>query len=62
MILLTIEEYREKVNPCYGYDCYDPDLGCTMPADERSYLCPLEMDLLWDDFDSSRWTGWTEII
>lgn len=42
---MTIEEYREKVNPCYGRACYDPDLGCMMPAEDLWYACPLEPDL-----------------
>lgn len=23
-------------------DCYDPDMGCTMPSVDKSYACPLE--------------------
>ena len=31
-------------NPCLCCDCYDPDLGCTMPSVDLSYACPLEED------------------
>ena len=34
-------------NPCFNCDCYDPDMGCTMPAVDKSYACSLEdTDLL----------------
>lgn len=29
-------------NPCFNCDCYDPDMGCTMPSVDRSYACSLE--------------------
>ena len=29
-------------NPCLGCDCYDPDMGCTMPGMDKWYACPLE--------------------
>lgn len=29
-------------NPCLDCDCYDPDMGCTMPGTDRWYACPLE--------------------
>lgn len=38
---MTIEEYREKINPCYGYDCWDEDMGCMMPSMDKCYACPL---------------------
>lgn len=38
---MTKEEYREKVNPCYGRGCWDADMGCTMPAPDRQYACPI---------------------
>lgn len=28
-------------NPCLGHGCYDTDLGCTIPASEHWYACPL---------------------
>lgn len=28
-------------NPCLSCDCYDPDIGCTMPSIDRNYACPL---------------------
>ena len=39
---MTLEEYREIINPCYGYDCYDEDLGCIMPRLDRPHACPLK--------------------
>ena len=41
---MTLKEYREKVNPCYGCDCYDEDMGCTMPSIDRMYACDLETE------------------
>lgn len=37
------EEYK---NPCLrcGCDCYDEDMGCTMPSIDKSYACPLEVE------------------
>jgi len=32
--------YRE-LNPCWGCDCWDPDMGCTMPSIHMSYACHL---------------------
>ena len=32
----------EGPNPCLDCDCYDPDMGCTMPGIDKSYACPLE--------------------
>lgn len=29
-------------NPCLYCDCYDPDMGCTMPSVDKSYACSLE--------------------
>lgn len=29
-------------NPCLRCDCYDADVGCTMPSCDMSYACPLE--------------------
>lgn len=28
---------------CFACDCYDPDLGCTMPSIDRSYACPYQL-------------------
>ena len=39
---MTREEYKEKVNPCYGCDCWDSDMGCTMLDTDRDYACVLE--------------------
>ena len=38
---MTAEEYRQKINPCYGCDCWDPDMGCTMPSIHKPYACGL---------------------
>lgn len=27
---------------CLRCDCYDPDMGCTMPSVDKWYACPLE--------------------
>ena len=29
-------------NPCLYCDCYEPDMGCTMPSIDKWYACPLE--------------------
>lgn len=29
-------------NPCLEHDCYDPDMGCTMPSCDMDYACPLK--------------------
>lgn len=50
---MTLKEYRENVNPCYGYDCYDPDLGCMIPGQDRWYACPLEPEPALEDFGIS---------
>lgn len=39
---MTIKEYKEKVNPCYGCGCWNPDMGCEMPSLDMSYACPLK--------------------
>lgn len=26
-------------NSCFGCSCYDPDMGCTMPSQDRWYAC-----------------------
>lgn len=31
-----------KTNPCWSCDCYDEDMGCTMPSIDKAYACPLE--------------------
>lgn len=36
--------------PCLGHGCYDPDLGCTIPASDRWYACPLQPDPGPEDF------------
>jgi len=41
---MTVEEYKRDVNPCYGCDCLDEDMGCTMPLCDRVYACSLEND------------------
>lgn len=28
-------------NECYTCDCYDPDLGCTMPDLDKEYACAI---------------------
>ena len=42
--MMTIKESQKKFNPCscYKCDCYDEDLGCTMPSIDRIYACVLE--------------------
>ena len=36
------------MNECTNCDCYDPDMGCTMPSIDRQYACPLyECDSLY---------------
>lgn len=27
-------------NYCLDCDCYDPDMGCTMPEIDKCYACP----------------------
>lgn len=38
-------------NPCLEHGCYDPDLGCTIPASEHWYACPLQPDPGAEDFE-----------
>lgn len=42
---------KVPVNPCLGYDCYDPDAGCTIPGAERWYACPLMPEPGPEDFE-----------
>lgn len=35
---------KPNTNPCLEHGCYDPDLGCTIPASEHGYACPLQPD------------------
>ena len=37
-------------NPCLKHGCYDPDRGCTIPAIDRWYACPLQPDPGPEDF------------
>ena len=30
---------------CYFCDCYDEDFGCTMPAIDKVYACPLNQEI-----------------
>lgn len=41
---MTANEYRKHVNPCWGCDCYDEDMGCTMSQWDRCYACLLEKE------------------
>ena len=36
---MSRDEYIHTVNPCYGCDCDDPDLGCTMSSVDILYAC-----------------------
>jgi len=38
---MIVEEYKRDVNPCYGCDCWDEDMGCTMSPSDREYACDL---------------------
>ena len=29
------------MNECLTCDCYDEDVGCTMPSVDKCYACPL---------------------
>lgn len=29
------------MNECLMYDCYDEDVGCTMPSVDKRYACSL---------------------
>lgn len=41
--------------PCLGHGCYDPDMGCTIPASEHWYACPLMPEPGPEDFEG--WKG-----
>lgn len=41
---------KPNANPCLGHGCYDPDLGCTIPASEHWYACSLQPDPGPEDF------------
>lgn len=36
---MSKEKYK---NECLDCDCYDGDMGCTMPSIDQSYACPLK--------------------
>lgn len=42
---------KVEENPCLWCDCYDPDIGCTMPDIDRWYACPLQPDPGPEDFE-----------
>lgn len=44
--MMISKGYPEKFNPCpcYKCDCYNEDLGYTMPSIDRIYACVLEED------------------
>ena len=48
---------KPNINPCLGYDCYDPDTGCMIPGIDRWYACPLRPDPGPEDFE-----GWGKMI
>ena len=33
-----------KINECLDCDCYDSDMGCTMPSTHKWYACPIESE------------------
>lgn len=37
---MSKEKYQ---NECWNCDCYDADMGCTMPSIDQSYACTLKM-------------------
>lgn len=39
---MTLEEYRGKINPCYGCGCWEEDMGCAMPSCDKGDACYLE--------------------
>ncbi|MCI9128329.1 MAG: hypothetical protein HFG28_14410 [Eubacterium sp.] len=41
---MTEKEYKQKENPCWGCGCWDPDMGCIMPAIDKIYACSLEAE------------------
>lgn len=42
--------FGKEKNPCLGYDCYDPDMGCTMSSIDISYACPFEKNITTEFF------------
>lgn len=48
---------KAEANPCLGYDCYDPDMGCMIPGIDRRYACPLQPDPGPEDF-----AGWEGMV
>lgn len=42
---------KVEANPCLGHDCYDPDLGCTIPSIDHWFACPLMPDPGPEEFD-----------
>ena len=37
------------INPCLNCDCYDLDMGCTMPSIDLDYACSIEDSNQMDD-------------
>lgn len=35
---------KREINPCFGCDAYDSDMGCTMPSLHKWYACPIESE------------------
>lgn len=41
---------NQNINECLTCDCYDPDMGCTMPSKDMDYACPLEINTVTEFF------------
>ena len=49
---MTLEEYRQKINSCYGCGCWDEDMGCMMPSADQMYACSLRTEEKGDENDN----------
>lgn len=47
--VLSLGFVQNYYNPCLDCDCYDPDMGCTMPSLDLDYACSLHCDEVIDD-------------
>lgn len=49
---------QKENDPCLTCDCYDSDMGCTMPSVDKAYACSLEdVDEAYFTRPSARWKG-----
>lgn len=55
-MLLKMDEclFFGCMDECLFCGCYDPNLGCTCPSVDEFYACFLELELIEEDFKTTR--------